>query len=132
VSKDCDPYFAMDEKLWRRFRASDANGSKGAKVALKPTSLRMQLSVNRESLGTLNSVADAERTGVAQAEACAVARVHQPPLRCVCVHEPMRDNPAHTLIAMVAEPGAARCDIQVNDLRFDLASCFQIVLQPTK
>lgn len=132
MSEKCDPFFATSEKLWRRFKASDANGPTGGKVGLKPTSLRMQLSVNREKLGSADSVADADRTGVAEAEAFAVANVIQPSLRCVCVHEPIRDNPSHTLIAMVAEPGTQRCEIQLKDLRFDLASCFQIIVQPSK
>lgn len=122
-----DPNFDQDEALWRRI---DASGVRGSDNQVKPSSLRLQISVVRARYGKLEDAPLGKFNGVAEATAGAVASVAHGDVRIVCVDEPREDAPGHALIALVVEPGKNAPQDALNAARQGVALKMKMVIDP--
>src|SRR5690348_4905294 len=98
MTRPVDIDFGAREKLWRRIEKKQIKTSDGK---LKPSSLRLQVSVVRQKHGTQDSVTDDKYNGVAEIEAGNSHGLKLDELETVVVDEPLNDIPGHTLIAIV-------------------------------
>lgn len=127
MSRPIDLSFGVGERLWRRIETGHVSDT-----SVKPNAIRLQVSVTREKYGTRELVCQGKFNGIAETTAGDVAGLSQGQLQIVCVDEPVMDNEAHALIAMVLAPGIPEELGAVNILRALVARKFQIVLKPTK
>lgn len=124
--------FAQGERLFRRIEkgALDREGKK-----IKHTSLRLQISVDRESFARIDDLPPASLpkfNGVAAIRAGAARTIGRGPVCVVCVDEPSKEDDAHALIAVVtsAEP-AAEIEADVGAARMLIAQKMEVVVSPT-
>ena len=122
--------FGATELLYRRVE----RGQVTRRGEVRPTALRLQVSVARAAYGTSASAilnAPARFNGVAAIEAGVARSVRAGDVRAVCVDEPLDDNPAHSLIALVtdAEP-TTPMDDDINAARVALAANMRVVIVP--
>lgn len=132
-------HFDAGERLLRRVKKSDIGKKRDDpnERGVKPSSLRLQISVFRESMTTLEDVkaSDAQRDGVAAITAGQVIGRVLGSVRAVCAHEPNKNGPcgpAHSLVAVVAEGTGGVNDDDVGLLIADLADDFQLPSPPQK
>ena len=127
TKRDVDPQFELNEKLWRRIEKRNVFAEGGG---LKPSSLRFQISVDREKYGTPDDVCSGKFNGIAEVEACRAAAIIDGTLRFACVDDPGDGSPAHALIAVVQDPGGPAGKDIVDALRDRLAGEFSIIQEP--
>lgn len=133
MAREHDVTFATEECLWRRVERGDVKGA-----LVKPSRLRLQISIIRERHGTREQVPYKKWNGIAEAHANAVAAVCAGNLRVVCVDEPMRtcrddgvSLDGHAVIAIVTTPGDETSVEEMNAARASIAATFTIIQTPT-
>ena len=124
-----DVSFSASEKLWRRIELDEVV-KKDNKV--KPSSLRLQVSVVRERYGNKDGVCDARRNGIAEIGAKDAADISCGAVKLICVDDPSQADDGHALIAFVSHPGDEVSPNELEATRKMLATKLNIVLAPKK
>jgi hypothetical protein len=128
MPRQVDVQFDANERLWRRVEAK-AVFSDGR---LKPSALRLQVSVVRERHGDLKSVPHGKWNGVYEVTAQNVVASESSVITVACVDDPNDQEPGHALLAFNCIPGVVVCGEDVETRRVILANNFTVLQAPTK
>jgi hypothetical protein len=128
MPRPIDVQFDASEKLWRRVEFKDVDAQGG----LKPSALRLQVSVVRERHGDIASVTHDKWNGVYEITAISVVAVNGNVIAVSCVDDPMNDQAGHALLAFHCTPGKPVRPEDVQTRRALLASSFVKRKAPTK
>ena len=128
--RDADVCFAHDEKLFRRVNDRDLKQG-----AVRPESLRLQISVVRSAHGREEDAAEkppGKRNGVATVQVSEVRECCDPKIQAICVDEPLSEAPGHALIALhsMESPGGVT-PADINVLRAKIAAKMKVTTKPT-
>jgi hypothetical protein len=126
--RQVDVQFDANEKLWRRVEAKAVF----ADGRLKPSALRLQVSVIRERHGDVNTVPRGKWNGVFEIAAQQVVAGSGSIVAVSCVDDPNDEEPGHALLAFNCAPGAAVSGEDIEARRVILANNFVVVQPPTK
>jgi hypothetical protein len=128
MPRSVDVQFDANEKLWRRVEAK----SVFADGRLKPSALRLQVSVVRERHGDVNSVRHGKWNGVYEVTAQNVVAGDDSIIDVSCVDDPNEQEPGHALLAFNCVPGAVVNGEEVEARRVILANNFTVLQAPIK
>jgi hypothetical protein len=121
--------FAFDprERLLRRINKGDVNGV----MSLKPSALKLQVSVSRTKHDDGPVTPNGDKNGLAEIMAGDAVALSYGSVIIVCVDEPSHHDDRHAVMAMVAPPGAPVAPESLSALRALLASKMRVVKAPT-
>lgn len=129
-----DICFAPDELLWRAISTDDVVKKTGA---VKPSCLRLQISVARSSKGrqcmdsALRPTAPPKYNGIAQVTVEEARTAKTEKVQAVCVDEPDGEYDEHALIALVTcEPPGRIAQEDINEARALLAGKMTVARKP--
>ena len=128
MPRPVDVQFAANEKLWRRVAAKAVF----ADGRLKPSALRLQVSVVRERHGEVSTVPRGKWNGVYETTAQNVVAGDGSIIAVSCVDDPNDEEPGHALLAFNCDPGAAVRDEEIEARRAILAGKFFVLQSPSK
>ena len=131
MTRVVDIRFDPDERLSRTISADMlfADGT------LKPQKLRLQVSVMRSSKGTENDAPkiDARFNGVVEITVADARDVQTGLVRAVCVDEPLPENDAHALLALITDvPIGVDLKTEIDKARALMAERMTVVQRPYK
>jgi hypothetical protein len=128
MRRSVDVQFDSSEKLWRgvELKGVHPDGS------LKPSALRLQVSVVRERHGQAEAVRRGKFNGVYEVTAARAVASGGNAVAVTCIDDPLDEQPGHALLAFSCHPGETITEQDIAARRQELANGFVQLIRPTK